>query len=260
MPVLVFHKITTRREIGINAFSPERFRECIQYLADMGYQAVTFLDLLNDESSFPSKPVILTFDDGYECIFESAFPVMHEVGFPGVVFVVAGFIGRCNDWDVNPGGTRFPHLNTEQIRELSGARWEIGSHTMNHVALPFLNTPMMQRELRVSRTVLENLTGREVKTIAYPFGLQNQRVVEAAKRAGYMFGCRSISFEINRNDLLKIPRVPLNQGGGIKTIQKFMANGALEGSTRLRLIVTSWPAIFSPIYQVLFRRYLFLEK
>ncbi|MFQ5584732.1 MAG: polysaccharide deacetylase family protein [Calditrichia bacterium] len=257
--MLVFHKITTRHEIGINAFSPERFRSCIQYLADNGYRASTFRDLLED-TSCPSKPVILTFDDGYECIYESAFPVMRRVGFPGVVFVVSGFIGRYNDWDVNPGGTRFPHLNKEQIRELNDAGWEIGSHTMNHVALPFLNTRMMRRELSVSRTVLKNLTGREVKTIAYPFGLYNPRVIEAAKRAGYMFGCRNVSFESNRNDLLKIPRVPLNQGRGIKTIQKFMANGGLKGATRLKLIVTGWPAIFSPIYQILFRRYLFLEK
>lgn len=176
-----------------------------------------------------------------------------------MVFVIAGYIGQWNSWDANLGGIKFRHLSRDQIKELVQAGWEIGSHSVHHQPLPHLNQKRLYEEVTDSLNILKKMTGDDISTFSYPFGMQNSRVQKAIKDAGFKFGCRNISWNTHFDNLLSIPRIPVYKFDTIKTLHKKLelAASPLE---KLKLILLNWPARFTPLYQILFRKQIFLEK
>ena len=79
-------------------------------------------------------------------------------------------------------------LTWHQIKEMSMAGMEFGSHTVGHPFLANMTGDEMRHELVTSKEVIEKETGVEVKSIAYPSGNYNKAVVESVKQAGYRFG------------------------------------------------------------------------
>jgi peptidoglycan/xylan/chitin deacetylase (PgdA/CDA1 family) len=101
------------------------------------------------------------------------------------VFPVAGYIGKASSWDVLP---QFPHLSKHEIREISGLGHEIGSHGLTHSNLTYLNASDLKTELSDSKKILEDITGKKVTSLSFPFGSWNRRVWEHAQETGYLRG------------------------------------------------------------------------
>lgn len=258
-PILTYHKIENRREVGINVVSPAKFRQHLHLIRQMGFQTVTFREVLA-ASPLPPKPLILTFDDAYESIYHHAYPLLREFGMKGVIFVIAGFIGKWNDWDANLGGIRFRHLNENQLGELAQERWEIGAHGLTHRALTRLTPAALRREIEGSRRILEPLCSGPLATFAYPFGLHSAQVREAVREAGFAFGCRGIRGAGGQGDLLALPRLPVYQFEGNRALVQKLRWPELPRLERLKLALLSWPAALTPLYQRLFKAELFLEN
>jgi peptidoglycan/xylan/chitin deacetylase (PgdA/CDA1 family) len=244
--------------LGINTISPKQFRRQIRFLAENGYRTHTIDDILQNRAD-SRKSFVITFDDGYECIYKHAFPILKEAGFKAVVFLVAGYINEWNYWDANLGGIRFRHLSTDQIGELAAAGWEIGSHGVAHRPLSYLNSTRLNYELGHSREILENIVKKDITTLSYPFGMQNSRVQKAAERAGYKFGFKNISWNGTIDNLFSIPRIPVYKLDTIRALKKKLFISSFR-SERAKLSILSWPARFTPIYQILFRKQISLEK
>lgn len=107
---------------------------------------VFFLTIL-----FPGKniqaefKIILNFDDGYQGVYDKAYPLMRQYNIPGVLYVIVRTIGSEN------------HLSLEQLRELKKAGWEIGSHTIHHSNLEMLTPQGLFQEIASSRLQLQQL-------------------------------------------------------------------------------------------------------
>ncbi|MDD9935072.1 MAG: polysaccharide deacetylase family protein [Myxococcales bacterium] len=86
-------------------------------------------------------------------------------------------------------GTTIPDwagmMSWEQVRELSAAGHEIGSHTMTHPILPRCKTEQIEHEIAESRHVIEARLDAPVHSFCYPNGDSDARAIEAVKRAGY---------------------------------------------------------------------------
>jgi peptidoglycan/xylan/chitin deacetylase (PgdA/CDA1 family) len=100
-------------------------------------------------------------------------------------------------------------LNWSQVLEMSEGGLEIGSHTVTHPFLANLTIDEITCELAESKRVLEEKLGKEIKSIAYPFGNYDHRVMSCAKHCGYQFG---VSYEhnvrrFNESELLNMPRI-----------------------------------------------------
>jgi peptidoglycan/xylan/chitin deacetylase (PgdA/CDA1 family) len=80
-------------------------------------------------------------------------------------------------------------LNASQLRELSTAGIDVGSHTSHHVALAGLDADTRRRELVDSRARLEDLLGQSVPHFAYPYGSFDRAARDAVEAAGYLAGC-----------------------------------------------------------------------
>jgi peptidoglycan/xylan/chitin deacetylase (PgdA/CDA1 family) len=195
LPILMYHKIDEPpagvRNPG-NFVSPALFAQQMDGLVAWGYETIGFeqwLDYrLTGNGTLPRKPVIITFDDGYTCFDEHAWPVLKARRMQATVFLVAGQIGGTNAWDRDERS--FPLLGAARIRELQSEGVHFGSHTIEHRPLARIPATDALNELTRSRWSLAELLGRDVDVVAYPFSNQSAEVRRLARQAGYRCAVR----------------------------------------------------------------------
>lgn len=193
IPILMYHKIGTPppgSKMGSLWVSQEKFKKQMSYLSEEGYHPVTFKDLYDHwdgKKPLPLKPVFITFDDGYSNNFTEAFPILKEFGFRATLFVVVQTVGWDNHWHDPVSETRIPMVSWAQLKELQGAGWEIGSHTMSHPRLAKLPIPEVKEEMSKSRRIISEFLDEIPDTFAYPYGNGEDvmEIRECAKEAGY---------------------------------------------------------------------------
>lgn len=177
-----------------------------------GYTAVTFAqlaDALAGRRPLPSRPILLTFDDGYQNIKANVHPLLRELGFPYTVFLVANNIGRTNDWVAKEGYEPTPLLDWGDIREMQadgGVSFQ--AHTLTHPRLTQLPAEDARREIEGSKSILEQQLGAPTDVLCYPYGDVNERVEGLAREAGYLMAVTTQTGRVRDGDnLLRLPRL-----------------------------------------------------
>jgi peptidoglycan/xylan/chitin deacetylase (PgdA/CDA1 family) len=182
IPILVYHHVMPGRAAGSELarrlfVTPEILEEQLKYLRDDFYQAITFDDLadcLDYGKRLPERPVIISFDDGWENQFAYGFPLLRKYGFTATFFVVTNYLDHPN------------FMTTDQLKAMIAAGMTIGAHSRSHPPLPSLgNGPRLKDEIAGSKAWLEEQLGVAVDTFAYPYGSYNAAVVAATKATGY---------------------------------------------------------------------------
>jgi peptidoglycan/xylan/chitin deacetylase (PgdA/CDA1 family) len=183
VPVLMYHYVadvppsTGPYASGLTVRTGD-FDDQMRYLARNGYQTVDLGDLYlarRGLKTLPPKTVILTFDDGGLDNYRVAFPIMVRYGFRGTFFVVTGKVGAVGqmDWD--------------DLRAMADQGMSIESHTISHpVDLRAVDDPRLATELGESRTAIAQNLGFAPESLSYPSGRYDERVVAAARAAGYL--------------------------------------------------------------------------
>jgi len=195
LTILMYHKVDELRD-GVrfpgNYVSPARFEQQMDALLGWGYRTIGFDQWLDYRAgrpvSLPSKPLIVTFDDGYTCFDRNAWPILSARGMGATVFLVAGQIGGTNAWDGDE--LREPLLDAPRIRALRAEGVEFGSHSVTHPPLAKIPAGRALEELRRSREMLADVIGEAVSVFAYPFSNQSHAVRELAREAGYRAAVR----------------------------------------------------------------------
>jgi len=155
----------------------------------------------NSSTIKENDTLTLTFDDGLESVYTNALPILEKFGYKATIFCVPGYSGKKADWDIYSGNA---HLTENMIFELSKLGHEIGSHTVSHACLPYLNDTDLIYELKKSKEILENITGQEVTSISFPHGSWNTRVWRSAQKAGYRKGTVYRKYSKIPQDLLPV--------------------------------------------------------
>jgi peptidoglycan/xylan/chitin deacetylase (PgdA/CDA1 family) len=210
VPILMYHYIRTnpdpRDRVGFGlSVTPAMFRAQLDYLAQNGFHVVSLhqtVEAIRLHRPLPSRPVVLTFDDGYADFYTTAVPELRRHGFTATEFVVSGFVGR-------PG-----YLTWAQIQAVDGLGFTIGAHTVNHVALASVAPARAVWEMRQSKLTLESTLHHPVLDLAYPYGSFTPSVAAEARQLG--FECAVSTLPGNRHGsdtLLTLHRVRI--GGGI---------------------------------------------
>jgi peptidoglycan/xylan/chitin deacetylase (PgdA/CDA1 family) len=131
--------------------------------------------------------IIITFDDGEKNIFNCAFPLLKKYNFKALVFLIAGYVGKKNLWDLSLTGRRLEHLSWGEIREMKNWGIEFGSHGLTHRNLTKLSGAELDREIGGSKAILEKEIG-PVESFSYPFNRVNSEVLDLTRKAGYKYG------------------------------------------------------------------------
>lgn len=195
-PVLAYHKVTNEFEWGITRVKPESFEQQVEYLKEEGFSNIDLEQLLSGKEK-KDKQIAFTFDDGYESVYQNAFPVLKRYGFSATIFLITGYTGKENSWEAG-FGRKFKHLSWEQIQEMKESGLQFGSHTVNHPDLTRLHQKSLGYELKKSKEIIEDKLNQEIKFLSYPFGRHNQLVRTEAKNAGYK-AAFTLTSEISEN-------------------------------------------------------------
>ena len=175
IPVLYYHSVndTVDNEVTI---SPELLKKQLEYIKYQGYITLSMNEVENYilyNQPIPEKSILITFDDGYMDNYYYAFPILKELNMKATIFCITSELDGSY------------YLSEDAIKEMSQNNIDIESHTVNHKHLDKLNYKEQLEEVIKSKSKLENITGKKVDAIAFPFGDYNNDSISAAKKAGY---------------------------------------------------------------------------
>ena len=156
---------------------PTELRRQLQWLKDNGYQTVSLLDLMKAKKgklTLPEKPIVLTFDDGYDDNYFELLPLLKEYGMTATIFMITNKIGTEG------------YLTWSDLRELNSAGFEIASHTANHLPLNKIPSAKYDDEIYLSKLLLEWNGIRTVFFLSYPNGKYNADLLRYLKEHEFL--------------------------------------------------------------------------
>lgn len=219
--ILMYHQVgyfAAPRQHRSGYCHVRRFRSQMNYLKSFDYNVISLdeaVDGLFGERPLPPRSIVLTFDDGYECFREHAFPVLAQHGFTATVFIVTGLVGRCAEW-LSDGQVKAPLMPQETIQELHRAGISFGSHSNTHPRLSSLSESKQRDQIFRSKVMLEDLLQEEVRHFCYPYGDYGRRTRELVREAGYASAMTCLRGAANTApNRFEIPRKAISFGDNL---------------------------------------------
>jgi peptidoglycan/xylan/chitin deacetylase (PgdA/CDA1 family)/GT2 family glycosyltransferase len=190
VPVLTYHSVSDDPPEPIRRWSvtPARLRAHLTALRHAGFTGLTVTELVacyRGTRALPERPVVLTFDDGYEDFLLEALPALTDAGFPSTLYASSGLLRDEKSAARRPGRM----LDWRQLGEVAAAGVEIGAHSHTHRELDTLSRREAAWEVEHSGQRLRDELGLPVSTFAYPYGYSNRAVRAAVRDAGYDAAC-----------------------------------------------------------------------
>lgn len=189
LPILTYHRIASEgpSELADWRVHPDRFREQLRLLRAHGYYSITSADILRHKNAnrpFAGRPVLITFDDGYQDFAHTAWPILNAEGFTAEVFLVTDLIGQTALWDARFGEPA-RLMDWPTIAGLQDKGVAFGSHLATHTPATWLSSKALRDEANTSRRALENALNTSIVSIAAPHGRADGRYFDIVRSAGF---------------------------------------------------------------------------
>ena len=190
--IFAYHRIGIPRDGRYESLTvtPRRFYGQLGALRRLRYEFAaldTVRAWLDKSGNRLRRPVALSFDDGYQDLFEHAFPFLKKQRIPATVFLVAR--RDTNRWVRREGVRPLELLSWSQVKTMADAGIDFGSHSLTHPWLTDCSDAGLREEVADSKKIIEDHIGRQVRHFCYPYGRYDQRVEEAVRNAGYESAC-----------------------------------------------------------------------
>ncbi|MCL4354722.1 polysaccharide deacetylase family protein [Patescibacteria group bacterium] len=182
VPVLMYHHIqpeSLAKEKGQTALTVDSgvFDQQMAYLVSQGYTSISAEQLANDlknRSGLPSKPIVITMDDGYKDNFTYGFPIIQKYGLTANIMIATGLMENP-DW-----------LSWNDLKSMvDSGRFYAYNHTWSHISLAGASEDKVRSEIQTASKQLQDHLGRSGNIFTYPYGSQNQRVIDILTQDGF---------------------------------------------------------------------------
>ncbi|WBO67287.1 polysaccharide deacetylase family protein [Streptomyces camelliae] len=229
VPILMYHSVATAPNDATRALSvaPEAFAEQMALIGDLGLTPLTTADLAvrwRTGRPLPARPVLITFDDGYEGVHRHALPVLAKHAFPATLFVSTGWIRGAYD----TGGGLDTMLDWRQVRELAAAGVEIGGHSHTHPQLDQLGDDELRAELDRCTEIVSGELGARPVSFAYPYGYSSRRVRQAVRTSGYAQALAvGNALARRRQGPYALERVTVRRATGVEEFERLLQGRAV---------------------------------
>jgi peptidoglycan/xylan/chitin deacetylase (PgdA/CDA1 family) len=208
--VLCYHAVSEDWQADLS-ITPGELERQLSGLVRRGWTGATFHDAVVAPPA--RRTLAVTFDDAFRSVL-IATPILSALGLPGTVFVPSDYPGTdrpmafdgIDRWMGGPHERELMPLTWEELGSLADDGWEIGSHTRSHPHLTALDDARLRDELLGSKAECERRLGRPCRTLAYPYGDADARVVAAAGDAGYT-AAAALARSLRVTSRLAFPRV-----------------------------------------------------
>lgn len=228
VPILVYHRVSDTDK-NPSTLTVADFEAQLKFLTDSGYHVIAPDDLIDswtNGKTLPSKPIVLTFDDGHEDIYKNVFPLLQKYNMRATVFIVTDHIGMKD------------YLTWDLVRALqAGGFMDFESHTMSYKDLTKLKGDKLWNEIYGSKQAIEWALKKPAKFIAYPDGKYNIDAEDTSKEVGFRAGfIEDYGLAANDSNSYVITRIPV-LGSNAHTLLRFKLR--LQGSP-----------IFAPLHRI----------
>jgi peptidoglycan/xylan/chitin deacetylase (PgdA/CDA1 family) len=233
IPILVYLKVAETPPSNNSVWISKRlFAEQMAALSAHGYVAVSFQDYLayrHGVATPPPRPVILTFDDGYESLYTIVRPILKGYDFTATVFLVTKYIGTHerldNHWDIPEARYGAKMLLWSEVEALAAGGIAFGSHTQSHRYLTAIDETLAKQEIEASALELEAHLGARPIAFSYPFGdgAGIPRIEVLVQNAGYAVAVSTLPGIANTltSGIWAIPRIKIT-GASMLTPDMFL--------------------------------------
>ncbi|MEN9464745.1 MAG: hypothetical protein RL217_926 [Pseudomonadota bacterium] len=207
--ILQYHHISTSTPPSTST-SPEDFRTHLSLIEQQGMQVVdlkTALNKLEKGEAVPDNALAITFDDAYISIYQNAWPLLKDKGWPFTIFV--------NPNVVDAGGNAT--ISWEQLLEMQKNGAAIANHSQSHDYLIEKVTEenshaYLDKEINGAEARIKEKLGVSHKLFAYPYGEFNLPIMAWLKTQGYKALGQHSGAVGTSTSMQLIPRYP---AGGI---------------------------------------------
>ncbi len=212
LPVLMYHEVRDR-DPGKDSILPEEMEGDLRYLLRAGYTTVFMEDVLDfvySGKALPDKPILLTFDDGYESSYRHLFPLLKQYGAKAVISVIGKSADEFSRLPENGGP--YVHSSWKELLEMRASGCvELQNHSYDLHRESGGEQGCKQRagedeqmyELRIRRDAdrlqeeLYRRTGSPASTFAYPYGFYSEELEGILEDCGFL-ATLTCDFGMNR--------------------------------------------------------------
>lgn len=231
IPILCYHNFNPTIPGSMN-LTPERFAAQMQWLKDNGFTFVPLKDVVEylrgTRDSLPAKSIVITIDDGWKSVYLYAYPIIRKYQIPVTLFIYPETISHGKN-----------ALTWEELTELKNTGFfDIQAHTYSHPNFkhakrrlsPANYEKFVATELVNSKKILEDKMHTPITLLAWPFGIYDKNLEQAAANAGYVMAFSIDARSANKSYRpMAQPRFMIVAGQTMKTFMG-IANTAKKGS------------------------------
>lgn len=215
IPILEYHTNAYVKNFPWS-LDPGQFEPEMAYLHSHHFHTITLqqvYDAYKYGTKLPSRPVVITFDDGHVSNYTVALPILKKYGFVATENMISGAIGKKGE------------LTAKDLLVMQNSGvFSIESHTVTHPYLAKMSAKRVTYEVTQSKKTLTKLLGRPVNFFCFPYGSYNASVLKAVKKAGYLMAVTSNYGYANPvvDGPYLLHRMSVHQGLSLKTFEKWL--------------------------------------
>lgn len=210
VPVLMYHAVSDQTW-GLEGLflSPSDMEAQLKYLTENGYDPIFFSDLPHLDQY--RKPVILTFDDGYNNNYTDLYPLLQKYNVKATIFVIPSSVGGQYS------------MTAAQIKEMADSGLvSIQSHTQDHKELASLSADQQKQQFAQSQLAIARMTGRIPSVLSYPSGSYDSNTLSLAPKYFDMAVKSRGGLWTVQNNFFEIDRYPVYRDTGVHSFQTFI--------------------------------------
>ena len=248
IPILMYHHLADAGDPG-STISPEMFESHMKALIDAGYSSVSFEDLRDyvlGGAPLPDRPVVITFDDGYKSVYDSAFPILQKYSIKATVFIIGVLNGESRYKGIAKRPIT-PHLGDEEAREMAESGiFSIQSHSFDmHQLMPYESESpragilrkkgesrgeyieALAEDIALASAQIENMVGVKPFAYSYPYG---DRTIPAERVLKDMGISVTVTIYADYNTVIR------NSPGSLRNLSRYNVPGDMAPEDLLAMI------------------------
>jgi peptidoglycan/xylan/chitin deacetylase (PgdA/CDA1 family) len=183
LPILTFHSLD---DLGsVISFPPRVFRYGLARLHEEGYRTISLfeaVEYLRQGKPFPIRSFTITFDDGYQVVYDEAFPLLQRYNMSATVFLTVGERKTEKPTGRLPSLQGRSMLSWLEMQEMQRCGISFGAHALTHVDLTCLPSHQAEAQVCHSKAIIEEILGIPISCFAYPYGRYNDTLRELVQR------------------------------------------------------------------------------